>query len=37
MNLINLDSLQCRTAEPSVSETSDREVEIVIENAETFI
>jgi hypothetical protein len=37
MNLINLDSPKCRTAEASVSETGDREVEIVIENAETFI
>ena len=37
MNLINADSLECHTAEPLVSETSDREVGIAIENAKTFI
>jgi predicted mannosyl-3-phosphoglycerate phosphatase (HAD superfamily) len=37
MNLVNLDGLKCHPAEPSLSETSDREVEIVIESAETFI
>jgi len=37
MNLINLESLKCHPAEPPVSETSDREVIIVIENTESFI
>jgi hypothetical protein len=37
MNLINLETLECHTAEVLFSEISDREVEIVIEKAETFI